>query len=76
MPSQDTNKHTVSDDSHQPPLHSGNGGQAIPLGQLEMGQTQTIASFSTELSTDLHHQQNNPPDDPPTILPLVCNVTS
>ena len=74
MPSQDTNEHTVSDNSHQPPLHSANGGQAIPLGQLEMV-TQTIASFSTELSTDLH-QQNNPPDDPPTIPPLVCNVTS
>ena len=73
--SQDTNEHTISNDLSQQPLYDDSGGQAlypILLSQLEL-ETQTIASFSTELSTEQCQQQSNPSDDPPSRLPLVCN---
>ena len=71
-PSQDINEHTISNER---PWYYDSGGQTlhpILLSQLEM-EPRTIASFSTELSTDQCQQQSNPSDDPPSLQPLVCN---
>lgn len=71
-PSQDTNEHTISDESHQQPLYYDSGGQTlhpILLSQLEM-ETQAIASFSTEFP---NNDRCQPSDDPPPIPPSVCN---
>ena len=61
----------MSDAPHQQPLYNDSGGQSIPLSQLKM-ETQAIASFSTELSTNL--QSNQSPSPP--IPPLVCDYSS
>ena len=62
MPSQDTNGHTVSDDSCQQPLYKDSGGQLLqtaPPSHLQT-ETQAIASFNaTELSTNLYWQQSH-----------------
>ena len=68
MPSQDTNRHTVSDDLCQQPLYNDSVGQllqtALPS-QLQM-EVQGIASFNTtELSTNLYWQRSSPPGGPP-----------
>ena len=75
MSSQDINEHNVSNDSHHQPLYKYSDGQSIPLSKLKM-QTKAIANFITEFFTIPCQQQNSPPDNPPTILPLVCNVSS
>ena len=74
-PSQDINEHTISNDLNQQPWYDDSGGQTlhpILLSQLQL-EPQTIASFSTELSTDQCQQQSNPSDDLPPLPPLVCN---
>ena len=81
MPSQDTNRHTVSDDLCQQHLCNDSGGQllqtALPS-QLQM-EVQAIASFNTpELSTNLCWQQSSPPESPshPFILLTVYNYSN
>ena len=81
MPSQDTNGHTVSDDSCQQPLYNASVGQLLqtaPSSQLQM-EVQDITSFNTtELSTNRYWQQSGPPESPshPPILLTVCNYSN
>ena len=72
-PSQNRNEHMILDDDdlHQQPLYDEQTLHSIPLSQLEIRETQAIASFSTELSAYLHQQQNNTLDDIPPMQLLV-----
>ena len=75
-PTQDTNGHTVLDDSHQQPLYNSNGGQmlqSVHLNQLEMQTKEVIINFSAEFSSiPLYQQQRDPSDDLPHFS-LVCS---
>ena len=64
-PTQDTNGHTVLDDSHQQFLYNSNGGQILQSVQLNQLETKkVIIKFSAEFSSDpLYQQQRNPSDD-------------
>ena len=62
MANQDTNGHTISDDSCHQTLYNDNGGQILitPPSQLQM-KTQYIL-FNSEFPTDLYCQQKSPPE--------------
>ena len=79
MPSQDTNEHTVSDDSCYQTLFNNNNGQILitPPSQLQT-KAQYILRFYSEFPTDLYWQQSSPPEGPlhPPTPFLVCNYSN
>ena len=75
---QDTNEHTVLDNSDQQPMYKTSSGQilqSIQLNQLEMGM-RIIVNFSAELINDLLYQQQRDPSNDLPHSSLVCNYSS